>query len=228
LTSAAVTGIFWGRSWGDASFVADKISGLDSFYGGVSRSAYIDTNTEYTGTNGRVGNRVSYAGHVVDLSPGPKHAPKVSDVLAEVAKMITNPVANGYYPVYVDTPRGSAGYCAWHSWGSVQGVPVQFGFFFNLDGDIACDPGDTFTTHSQGLAALGNVSGHELSETLTDPRGGGWWDSNGAENADKCAWTFNGPETLGHSQWLIQGNWSNNAYDNGQTGYSRGGCINGN
>src|SRR5262245_24580391 len=88
ITSAAVTAVLSGTSWGDASFVADKISGLDSFYSGVSRSAYIDTNTEYTGTNGQVGNRVSYAGHVVDLSPGPKHAPKVSQVLDEVGKMI--------------------------------------------------------------------------------------------------------------------------------------------
>ena len=45
---------------------------------------------------------------------------------------------------------------------------------------------------------------------------------------NKCAWTFNGLETLGQTSWLILGNWSNSAYDNGQTGYVRGGCINGN
>ncbi len=106
--------------------------------------------------------------------------------------MITDPVPNGYYPVYTDQPRGHAGYCAWHSYGTASGVPVQFGFFFKLDGDAGCDPGDTRTGHSQGLAALANVSGHELSEAVTDPRNGGWWDKSGAENADKCAWTFGG------------------------------------
>jgi len=143
--------------------------------------------------------------------------------------MISNPVANGYYPVYTDLPRGHAGYCAWHSYGTCAGVPVQFGFFFSLDGDPGCDPQDTSGAHSQGLAALANVSGHEWSEEITDPRNGGWWDSSGAENADKCAWTFNGMVTLrNNSQWKVQGNWSNNAYDNGQTGYTKGGCINGN
>ena len=228
LTSSTVTAIFWGSSWATASFVGDKISGLDQFYGGIGGSHYMRTNTEYTGTNGQVGSGVTYTGNVVDTSDGPSHAPKVSAINAEVCKMIASPVANGYYPVYTDLPRGDAGYCAWHSFGTCGGVPVQFGFFFMLDGDPGCDPRDSSGLHSQGLAALANVSGHELSEAVTDPRSGGWYDSSGAENADKCAWTFNGLETFGRTSWLIQGNWSNSAYDNGQTGYTRGGCINGN
>jgi hypothetical protein len=91
---------------------------------------------------------------------------------------------------------------------------VQFAFFFNLDGDAGCDPQSTVTGHSQGLAALANVSGHELSEALTDPRNGGWYDRQGAENADKCAWTFNGNESFtGGSTWKI---------------HTGGGCVNGN
>jgi hypothetical protein len=227
LTSSLVKAIYWGSSWSNSTFVGDKISGLDTFYSGVSGSSYMNTNTEYTGTNGQVSSVVMYDGHTIDLGTAPARAPKTSAVLAEVCKVITNPVPNGFYPVYADTPRGHAGYCAWHSYGSCGGVPVQFGWFFNLDGDPGCDPGDTSGLHSQGLAALANVSGHELSETVTDPRNGGWYDSGGAENADKCAWTFNGLETLGATKWLIQGNWSNQAYDNGQTGYTLGGCING-
>lgn len=69
---------------------------------------------------------------------------------------------------------------------------MQFAFFFNLDGDSGCDPADTQTGHSQRLAALSNVSGHELSEARTDPAyPGAWYDSSGQENGDKCAWTFN-------------------------------------
>jgi hypothetical protein len=228
MLSTAVTAIYWGTKWSDPSFVNDKQSGLATFYSSVGGSKYIGTNTEYSGSNGKVTGNVSYSGFVSDPSAAPSGAPQTSTIQAEVAKMITHPVANGYYPVYVDTPRGHAGYCAWHSFGTVSGVNVTFAFFFNLDGDAGCDPVDTFTTHSEGLAALANVSGHELSETLTDPNNGGWWDSSGAENADKCAWTFNGPETLNGSKWLIQGNWSNAAYDHGQTGYTKGGCINGN
>ena len=142
--------------------------------------------------------------------------------------MITNPVANGYYAVYTDIPRGNAGYCAWHSWGTAHGVAVQFGFFFKLDGDAGCDPGDTSGLHSQGLAAIANVSGHELSEAVTDPHLNAWYDRQGAENADKCAWTFNGLEQFSNgTSWKIQGNFSNAAY-NARLGYDHAGCVNGN
>jgi len=140
---------------------------------------------------------------------------------------VTNPVANGYYPVYIDSKRGHAGYCAWHSAGSCGGTPVQFGFFFNLDGDAGCDPQDTSTGHSQGLEALANVTGHEFSETITDPRLNAWYDAQGEENADKCAWTFS-PSLVdfGKTTWKIQGNWSNAAND-ASAGYDKSGCIDG-
>ena len=227
MTSAVVQAIYWGPSWNNGSFTGDKITGLASFYSSVGGSNYIKTNGEYTGTNGSVGSAVSYSGATTDLSAPPKGSPRVSDILAEVCGQISNPVPNGYYPVYVDTPRGHAGYCAWHSYGSCGGTPVQIAFFFNLDGDFGCDPEAPYGGHSQGLAALANVSGHELSEAVTDPRNGGWWDASGAENADKCAWTF-GPSLvkLGGSSWKIQGNFSNNAA-NSNSGYDGAGCISG-
>ena len=43
-------------------------------------------------------------------------------------------------PGLLGPPRGHAGYCAWHSYGTISGVPVQFAFFFDLDGDRGCDP----------------------------------------------------------------------------------------
>ncbi len=229
MTSAVVTPIYWGPSWDQGSFVGDKRSGLGAFYSGVGGSSYIGTNTEYTGVSGeQVTRNVSLNGDVVDTSATPRRAPSTSDILLVVQRDIANPVANGYYPVYTDIPRGHNGYCAWHSNGTVKGVPVQFAFFFNLDGDPGCDPKDTSGLHSQGLAALANVSGHELSEALTDPSGGGWYDQQGQENADKCAWTFNGLETFSDStRWLVQGNFSNNAY-NAKNGYDGAGCINGN
>ena len=228
--------IFWGASWGNASFAGDKISGLDLWYQGVGGSTYARTSDEYSGTNGIVTKAISFASHVIDTSAAPPRAPRTSTILNEVCAKITNPVANGYYAVYVDTPRRNAGYCAWHSWGSCNTasgpVPVQFAFFFNLDGDLGCDPQDTTTGHSQGLAALANVSGHELSEARTDPTGTGWFDASGAENGDKCAWVFGSPSVpfSNGTFWKIQGNWSNTA-NNGSFGYANNsgqkGCLDG-
>ncbi len=146
-TGAQVTPIFWGTSWTPSS---DKIAGMATFYSGVGNTSYLGTNTEYTDSSGRhVSTRVSYSGSLVDTSAAPKGAPKESEILAEVAKEIPNPVANGYYPVYVDTQRGNTKYCAWHSTGTVNGVTVRFGFFFNLDGDPGCDPQSPVTAYAR-------------------------------------------------------------------------------
>jgi hypothetical protein len=227
MTSAAVTAIFWGTSW---TSPGDKISGMDSWYEGFGGSNYAKTSDEYTGTNGQVGASTSYGGHIIDTTRA-SGGNNTSSILAEVCARITNPVSNGYYPVYVDLPR-KGGYCAYHSWGSCQGVQLQFAFFWKLDGDAGCDPQSTVANESQGLAALANVSGHELSEARTDPQGTGWFDSGGAENGDKCAWTFNVPSVKlsNGTFWKIQGEWSNHAYDT-KTGYpnsaGQDGCLDG-
>jgi hypothetical protein len=224
--------IFWGPKWSNTTFAGDKITGLASFYGGMNNSTYAHTCSEYWGPAGVfVGDGISYQGYFTDTKPATGGS-QTGPILAEVCSVITNPQANGYYPVYTDIPRGNAGYCAWHSAGSCNGVPVQFAFFFSLDGDPGCDPQDTQSTHSQGLAALANVSGHEISETRTDPRLNAWYDSSGNENGDKCAWTFGTPLLTfsDGSQWKVQGNWSNAAYT-ANTGYpnrsGQNGCIDG-
>jgi len=228
--------IFWGSSWGNYS--GDKITGLDAWYSGHSNSNYAKTVDEYTGSNGQVGAALTHQGHIIDTSVA-SGGGNTSTILAEVCKQVTagkitpDPSGNGYYAVYSDVKRGNAGYCAWHSAGTCGGKAVQFAFFFNLDGDAGCDPADTQTGHSQGLAALGSVTAHELSEARSDPANpGAWYDASGAENGDKCAWTFNVPYVTfpDGNKWKMQGEWSNAAYTAG-TGYPNSsgqkGCLDG-
>lgn len=234
--------IFWGPSWSSSSFAGDKITGLDAWYTGHSGSNYAATVNEYTDTvNG--GHKVGstgflHQGSIVDSSTATGGS-STSAILAEVCKQVTagkispDPQGNGYYPVYTDVKRGNAGYCAWHSAGTCNGIAVQFAFFFNLDGDAGCDPADTQTGHSQGLAALANVTAHELAEARSDPANpGAWYDSAGSENGDKCAWTFNVPYVTftNGTIWKLQGEWSNAAYTGG-TGYPNSsgqrGCLDG-
>jgi hypothetical protein len=227
MTDSKVTAIYWGTSW---TTTDTKIIGLEGFYQGFSGSNYAKTSDEYNGTNGTVGASVTYNGATVDTTRA-SGGNQTSAILAEVCARITNPVADGYYPVYTDLPR-KGGYCAYHSWGSCQGVQLQFAFFWKLDGDAGCDPQSNVSGESQGLAALANVSAHELSEARTDPQGTGWFDSSGAENGDKCAWTFNVPSVKfpNGTSWKLQGEWSNYAYDH-NTGYpnssGQNGCLDG-
>jgi hypothetical protein len=236
MTTAAITPIFWGSSW--SGYTGDKMIGIDSWYAGYSQSRYAATSTEYTGSNGAVGSVVSTTTHLTDTSAA-SGGGSTTAILNEVARALAangvtpDPSGNGYYPVYTDLPRGHAKYCAYHSAGTITGTPVQFAFFWKLDGDAGCDPQDASSGHSQGLAAIANVTGHELAEAMTDPATpGAWYDAAGNENGDKCAWTFGGPlVTLSNgTTWKVQGEWSNAAYTAG-TGYPNSsgqkGCLGG-
>lgn len=235
MTTSDIHPIFWGTSW--ASYSGDKIIGIDSLYAGWNNSHFAGTNTEYAGSNGTVGKTSTSAASVIDATAatgGNNTGPILSEVCKEISAgkvpLVTS--GNGYYPVYTDIPRGSAGFCAWHSAGTCNGKRVQFAFFWKLDSDSGCDPGAA-GGHSQGLSALANVTAHELSEAVTDPASpGAWYDPQGAENADKCAWVFNASSltTLSNgAKFKVQGNWSNAAYNAG-TGYANSsgqrGCIN--
>jgi hypothetical protein len=226
--------VFWGPSWASSTFAADKITGIDRFYGGFGGSDYAKTSDEYgTPVAGAVTSTVTYGGHVMDASHVSRRAPKSPAIIvSKVCADVPNVVANGFYAVYTDVPRAGAGFCAWHSYGTCpnNGTTIQVAFMFDLDGDPGCDPGNAVKSVSQGLAAIANVSAHELSEARTDPLLNAWYDASGDENGDKCAWTFLSPYvTLSNgSQWTLQAEWSNAAYLAGTGSPNRSGqkgCV---
>lgn len=115
-------------------------------------------------------------------------------------------------------------YCAYHSWIGSDSNPVLYSSMPYAD-TPGCDAQPT----PRGLAAESvlNVTSHEHNETITDPTGGGWWDSDGQENADKCSFDFgqtifNGTgyynQVINGHQYLLQQEWSNRLSDCIQTG----------
>ena len=217
---ASVRVLLAGPGWRNASFAADKITGLDSFYAGYSGSSYAATADQYVGANGAVGSSLHYQGHD---APTPTSVDGTN--LSALAKAVCAEYASGSFQpdtagtqvvaVYSDMKRpASVKYCAYHSVMSCSRQTVEVAFFWNLDGDGGCSAQDYQTGHSPGLAALANVSAHEIHEVRTDPMMNAWFDSQQNEVGDKCAWTFASPYvTLKNgSRWKLQAEWSNAAY----------------
>jgi PKD repeat protein len=114
-------------------------------------------------------------------------------------------------------------YCAYHSSFDIGGHGLTLwanepyiGFASNHcnSGDATKRPNGDVTDHEL------NVISHEHNEAITDPTGGGWFDTNGAgENGDKCNFDFgtrianNGTgdynQLINHNPYEIQQEWSN-------------------
>ncbi|MFL5781610.1 MAG: PKD domain-containing protein [Thermoleophilaceae bacterium] len=108
-------------------------------------------------------------------------------------------------------------YCAYHSSIDAGGI-LLYAVHPHVTGVGSCDVGESPTGTSAD--AVLNVVSHEHVEIVTDPLGNAWFDSNGEENGDKCAWRFGSlsgspgglyNQLIGGARYLLQLEWSNAA-----------------
>jgi hypothetical protein len=195
----------------------------------IGGSPYFNINTTYfNGSNTHVSNSVFYAGSTTDSY---SRGTSLSD--AAVQGVVTDALVSGrlpydtnglYFVLTSADVTASSGfctqYCGWHTRGTINGRDIKYSFVGNPDRcPSACEAQTTGPNGNAGADGMASIIAHELEETVTDPDLNAWYDSRGAENADKCAWTFgttftttNGSlanMTLGGRNFLIQRNWVN-------------------
>jgi phosphate-induced protein 1 len=202
---------------------------LTSFASTIGGSPYFNINTTYyDGNNVHVSNAVHYAGSMDDSY---SHGTSLSDsaIQAIVSSAITTGAlpedSNAVYFVLTSADvTASSGfctqYCGWHTHATISGSDIKYSFVGNPDRcPSACEEQTTGPNGNAGADGMASIIAHELEEAVTDPDLNAWYDRRGAENADKCAWTF-GPTstasngslynvTLGGNKYLIQQNWVN-------------------
>jgi len=139
--------------------------------------------------------------------------------------------ANGVYFVLTspDVQQGTTTYgfcntyCGWHDFFTTNsGVNIKYSFVgnpANCMNTCATQNRNISPNGNPGIDAMVSVILHELVEAQSDPQLNAWYDSQGYENADKCAWKFGTMYTasngayynmvVGGKQYLIQQNWLN-------------------
>ena len=91
-----------------------------------------------------------------------------------------------------------------HTHGSLGGTDIKYSFVGNANRCLnACAAQTISPNGNAGVDGMVSVIAHELEEATTDPDLNAWYDGSGAENADKCAWTF------GQHQSLVNGAYFN-------------------
>jgi len=129
----------------------------------------------------------------------------------------------GTHPDGYNTPSGQ--FCAWHDYNgdsTLSGGPVTSPYgdiaFTNSPyiTDMGASCGQDFVNSNGTLDGVSIVNGHEYAETVTDQNPpGGYTDSSGAENGDKCAWITPGTAggsfdlTTGTGTFAMQTTWAN-------------------
>jgi serine protease len=118
------------------------------------------------------------------------------------------------------------GFCAWHDYtgdstlsGGAVSSPYGALAFTNLpyipDAGSGCGQNFVNSGSAGTLDGVSIVEGHEYAETITDQfPAGGWTDSSGNENGDKCAWISSGQGasqniSLTTGTFAVQSTWAN-------------------
>jgi hypothetical protein len=217
----------WYGNWGQDPSAHAILTNLAS---NIGSSPYFNINTTYGDTTGNVSNSVIYAGSYTDTGSRGNSLTD-SDIFPIVTSAFTGnsplPVdPNGVYfvltaPGVAETSGFLSVFCGWHNNSTYNGVSIKFSFVGDAAGPNlgSCAIQSTSPNGDAGADGMASVIAHELEESATDPLLNAWYDTNGNENADKCAWTFgsesflsNGAAynmTLGGLKYLIQQNWVN-------------------
>jgi hypothetical protein len=210
----------WYGNW--TGNTADAI--LNTLASSIGGSPYFNINTTYyNASNTHVSNSVSFGG---STSVGYSQGTALSDSQIQAVVASTNPTdTNGVYFVLTSkdvtaTSGFCTQYCGWHTHGAINGHDIKYSFVGNPDRcPSACAAQTTSPNGNAGADGMASIISHELEEAATDPDLNAWFDRQGQENADKCAWTFgtlstasNGSKynmSLGGRNYLIQQNWVN-------------------
>ncbi len=183
-------------------------------------SPYYNINTTYyDGNNSHVANAIHYSGSTNDnYSQGTSFGDAgVQAIVARINPTDTNTVYMVLTSQDVNETSGfCTQYCGWHTHATIGGRDIKYAFIGNpARCPSACTNGTPSPNGNVGADGMASIIAHENEEATSDPDLNAWYDTRGAENADKCAWTFdtiasNGSNvTLGSRQYLIQRNWVN-------------------
>lgn len=206
----------WNQSNGSDTPAGQGI--VNDFLFGLSGSPYYVTNASYPGVSGAFSVGSAYTDSYSQGS-------NLSD--RKVAAVVSNAINSGKLPkdnngIYfvltssdvAETSGFCSRYCGWHTYGTLSGTNIKYSFVGNANRCLnACSIQTSSPNGNAGVDGMVSVIAHELEETNTDPNLNAWYDANGAEDADKCAWTF--------GQTLLQT--STGAFYNMTLGTSSGG-----
>ncbi len=203
--------LIWYGNWNQANG-SDTPAGqqiVRDFVSHVGSSPYFDINQSYPGVTGAV----TAAGETSDAY---SRGSRLRD--SDVQTIVTSAISSGRLPYDVDgvyfvltssdvSERSGfcTRYCGWHTAATASVGHIRYSFVGNANRCLsACAAQTVGPNGNAGVDGMVSVIAHELEEATTDPDLNAWYDGSGAENADKCAWTF------GHAQYqTANGAWAN-------------------
>jgi hypothetical protein len=219
----------WYGNWAQDAAANAILTNYAMYVGG---SPYFNINTTYGDTVGNIPNTSSTVKYVAAVADSGSLGTSLSD--GNIWTLVYNQLHSGALPVdpngvyfvltaphVAETSGFLTEYCGWHTYNyyGSNNTPIKYAFVGNAAANLgACAAQSTSPNGDPAADGMVSVIAHELEEAATDPQLNAWYDSNGQEVGDKCAWTFGtlysasgawANMEIGTRNYLIQRNWVN-------------------
>jgi Phosphate-induced protein 1 conserved region len=192
--------LIWYGNWNQSNG-SDTPSGqqiIRDFLHGLSGSNYYVTNASYPGVTGSFVMKSEYTDSYSQgtrLTDAKVQAVVSHAIDSNTAGHLPKETVGIYFVLTSSDVSESSGfckkYCGWHTSGTISNSDIKYAFVGNANRCLnACAAQTVGPNGNSGVDGMVSVIAHELEETNTDPDLNAWFDANGAEDADKCAWTF--------------------------------------
>ncbi len=195
--------VIWCGNWNQSNG-SDTPGGqqlVRTFLSNVGNSPYFNINVSYPGVTGSVALKQ-------EIRDTGSQGTRLSD--SKVQAIVSNAISTAklprdiaglYFVLTSSNVSESSGfcsrYCGWHTQGTIVGSDIKYSFVGNANRCLSGCAAQTISPNGNaGVDGMISVIAHELEETVTDPDLNAWYDASGAENGDKCAWTFGSSQTL--------------------------------
>jgi hypothetical protein len=198
--------------WGWSSDPYGVQSYLTSFLSSVGNSAWLGALSQYGG-----GTDPTLAGVWSNTTSAPPTSPTDTDLYnqAVAASVHFNLSSTTQAQIILALPTGttlsSTGHptdCAYHQPFSSPSTGYTVLPYIP---DFGAECGYGAVNYNSPLDGVSIVEGHELAESITDPELNAWYDANGNEVADKCAWYDLANSVMSGGTFAVQPLWSNSA-----------------
>jgi len=234
--------VIWYGNWnGTGSNTAATVNLVEHWLNTVGNTPYEHINTTYGDNTGNVSGNLSLGGAIFDTgSQGTRlNNSRLSNIVTRSFSngLPTDP--NGVYVVITSSNVSEQGFCSsfcgFHTAQTLNGADIKWAFVGNTD---RCPSGCEIQSTGPNSPAAGvggadgliNVLTHETEEAITDPDLNAWFDSSGAEDADKCNFNFGATstcnanglcsaagtaagakynQTFGNNNYMMQQEWEN-------------------
>lgn len=239
--------IFWEPATlqdGSATHVSSTYNSLiQRYFNDIGGSGLYGTNTQYYDNNHRILNNSTFGGAWLDTSAYPPstctdtatpgNCLVDTDLQAEVQRAITinhwTGGLNSMFFVFTSLGEGSCfdtgssscsftEYCGYHSFfnGSSHNPVIYANMPYTATSLNGCGV-PTSPNNDIDVDSTLSVTSHEQMEAVTDPKLNAWYDNQGNEIGDKCAWNFSNINQdnntaniqLNSNFYLVQQEWSN-------------------